>query len=272
MPNTPLLRKSLKALDAARPAYVQAHKFYEGTFAEPFASLLMQRVLVAQQPDYKMVLSAVPVDAVVEKLEIVDVRASTPEATEFLQEEVWKANNMGLEHLVAILAAEKFGDAYLFMWPEEVQNVVYDDGEEVLPAENVDEEMAEEEGDIDEGEEVMTMTYQSPLKVRVFYDEANPRLMTHAVKRIKTGKTECAWLYYANGRIEKYETAEDKKGIEDFRFVEEIPNPLDEIPFVHLRNGFPYGTPLHKKAYGPQNALTKLVVNQLSGSDFDAFP
>lgn len=118
------------------------------------------------------------------------------------------------------------------------------------------------------------MTYQSPLKVRVFYDEANPRLMTHAVKRLKTGKgkQECAWLYYADGRIEKYETDDKSCGIEDFKYVEDIPNPLEEIPFVHLRNGFPYGTPLHKKAYGPQNALTKLVVNQLSGSDFDAFP
>lgn len=273
MPNTALLRKSLKALDAARPAYVKAHKFYEGTFAEPFASLLMQRVLMHQQPDYKMVLSAVPVDAVVEKLEIVDVRTSDPDATTFLQDNVWNANNMDLEHLVAILAAEKFGDAYLFMWPEAAQAEVYDQ-ESSTDGEDIDEEMAEEEGDVEEGDEVMTMTYQSPLKVRVFYDEANPRVMTHAVKRLKTGKgeQECAWLYYADGRIEKYETPEKTSGIETFRFVEEIDNPLDEIPFVHLRNGFPYGTPLHKKAYGPQNALTKLVVNQLSGSDFDAFP
>lgn len=273
MPNTALLRKSLKALDAARPAYVKAHKFYEGTFAEPFASLLMQRVLVASQPDYKMVLSAVPVDAVVEKLEIVDVRTSDPDATAFLQDNVWAANNMELEHLVAILAAEKFGDAYLFMWPETAQVVGYDQatGSE---AENIDEELDEEEDELEDGEEVMTMTYQSPLKVRVFYDESNPRLMTHAVKRLKTGRgvQECAWLYYADGRIEKYETPEDKCGLESFKYVEDIPNPLEEIPFIHLRNGFPYGTPLHRKAYGPQNALTKLVVNQLSGSDFDAFP
>lgn len=268
MANLPLLRKSLKALEAAKPAYIEAGQFYDGTFAEPFQSLVMQRMLIAANPNYKMTLSAVPVDAVVEKLEIVDVQSSSPEATEVLQEDIWKPNNMALEHKPAILAAEKYGDAYLFVWPEDTEY-------EIVESET--EDVAEEEEEAAREVEVETsisITYQSPFKVRVFYDEANPRKKTHAVKMLKTGRGEqkCAWLYYANGKIEKYETDGKKNGIEDFKFVEDVPNEMDEIPFVHLRNDFPYGTPLHKKAYGPQNAITKLSTNQLSGSDFDAFP
>src|SRR3546814_10873491 len=127
--NTMLLRQSLKMLDAAKPGYVEAHKFYTGEFVEPFQSLIMQRILVRKEVNYKAVLSAVPVDAVVEKLEIVDIQTNDEEITEFLQEEVWKANQLQFVHKTAILAAEKFGDAYIFMWPE------YDQAEQVVTEE-----------------------------------------------------------------------------------------------------------------------------------------
>lgn len=314
MPNLPLLAWSLQELEKATPAYIQAGKFYDGTFTEPFQSLLMQRLLILAQPDYKAVLSAVPVDAIVDKLEIVDVQASTPEATEALQDKIWDANNLQFEHKTAILAAEKFGDAYLFIWPEEDDSlrplagprperrrfginpgdevtqgiqfaqgaratsgvhqgspnsgnpaVMRDTGAPVIELEDDE----EEDADI-----ILSVTFQSPMKTRVFYDESNPRRKTHAVKVIETGKGKQrrAWLYYADGRIEKYETSETKNEIKDFKFVEDIENDLGMLPFVHLRNGFPYGTPRHKRAYGPQNSITKLIVNQMSGSDFDAFP
>jgi hypothetical protein len=51
-----------------------------------------------------------------------------------------------------------------------------------------------------------------------------------------------------------------------------VDNPTGEIPFIHLRNDLPYGCPLHKNAYGPQNQITKFIVNEVSGSDFNAFP
>ena len=73
MSNKQKLRDSLKALDQAIPGYVEADRFYKGTFVEPFQSLVMQRLLVRKEVNYKAVLSAVPVDAVVEKLEIVDL-------------------------------------------------------------------------------------------------------------------------------------------------------------------------------------------------------
>lgn len=264
MPSLRLLQKSLKELDNAKPAYIEAHKFYTGSFAEPFQSLVMQRLLVRKEVNYKAVLSAVPVDAVVEKLEIVDIQTNDPDVTEALQDEVWKANQMQFVHKTAILAAEKFGDAYIFMWPE------YDDveGEITETSEGEDGEGAEPEltG--------IVASYQSPLKVRVFYDDINPARKTHAVKRLKTGKgkQECAWLYLADGTIEYYETPINKCGIEDFKYVEDVDNPTGMIPFIHLRNDLPYGRPLHEKAYGPQNQITKFIVNEVSGSDFNAFP
>jgi hypothetical protein len=263
MPNKKKLRESLRELEKAVPGYVEADKFYKGTFAEPFQSLVMQRLLVRKEVNYKAVLSAVPVDAVVEKLEIIDIQSSDEEITDFLQEEVWKANQLQFVHKTAILAAEKFGDAYIFMWPE------YDDVE--------GEVTQEADGSDEAAEQVMTgiiACYQSPLKVRVFYDDLNPAYKTHAVKRKKTGKgkQECAWLYLADGTIEYYETPLNKCGIDDFEYVEDVDNPTGGIPFIHLRNDLPYGCPLHQKAYGPQNQLTKFIVNEVSGSDFNAFP
>lgn len=266
MPNLKLLRQSLKELDAAKPGYVEAHKYYTGEFAEPFQSLVMQRILARKEVNYKAVLSAVPVDAVVEKLEIVDIQTSDPEVTEALQDEVWKANQMQFVHKTAIRAAQKFGDAYIFMFPE------YEDAEG-----EIDETAEGSEDDETGAAQAITgivASYQSPLKVRVFYDDVNPAMKTHAVKRLKTGKgkQERAWLYYADGTIELYETPVNKCGIEDFTYVEDVDNPSGEIPFIHLRNDLPYGCPLHKNAIGPQNQITKFLVNEVSGSDFNAFP
>lgn len=263
MPHKQVLRDSLKELDKAKPGYVEADKFYKGTFAEPFQSLVMQRLLVRKEVNYKAVLSSVPVDAVVEKLEIVDIQSSEEEVTTFLQDEVWKANQLQFVHKTAILAAEKFGDAYIFMWPE------YDDAEQVVTEEGAP--------DADEPEQVMTgiiACYQSPMKVRVFYDDLNPSRKTHAVKRLKTGKgkQERAWLYLDDGTIEMYETPLNKCGIDDFEYIEDVENPTEGIPFIHLRNDLPYGCPLHRNAYGPQNQITKFLVNEVSGSDFNAFP
>src|SRR5690349_7592135 len=137
MPNLKLLRHSLKELEEARPGYIEADRFYKGTFAEPFQSLVMQRLLVRKEVNYKAVLSAVPVDAVVEKLEIVDIQSSDEEITQFLQDEVWKANQLQFVHKTAILAAEKFGDAYIFVWPE------YDDEEQVVSEERSEEHTSE---------------------------------------------------------------------------------------------------------------------------------
>lgn len=263
MPNKQKLRDSLKELDRAIPGYVEADRFYKGTFVEPFQSLVMQRLLVRKEVNYKAVLSAVPVDAVVEKLEIVDIQSSDDDVTDFLQEEVWKANQLQFVHKTAILAAEKFGDAYIFMWPE------YDYEEQVVTEEGAP--------DADEADLVMTgivASYQSPMKVRVFYDDMNPARKTHAVKRLKTGKgkQERAWLYLDDGTIELYETPVNKCGIDDFEYIEDVENPTGGIPFIHLRNDLPYGCPLHKNAYGPQNQITKFLVNEVSGSDFNAFP
>ncbi|MFW3463895.1 phage portal protein [Streptomyces microflavus] len=249
MASTKLLRQALKELEAAKPAYVEADKFYNGTFAEPFQSLVMQRLLMSKEVNYKAVLSAVPVDAVVEKLEIVDIQTDDEDVTEALQG-VWKANQMQFVHKSAIRAAEKFGDAYIFVFPE----------------------FSEPEGEIEPVLTGFATAYQSPTKVRVFYDDINPAQKTHAVKRLKFGKKERAWLYLQNGTIELYETPDDKHDIEDFVYVEDVENPTGGIPFIHLRNDLPYGRPLHEKAYGPQNQITKFIVNEVSGSDFNAFP
>lgn len=266
MAHKKVLRESLKELDKAIPGYVEADKFYKGTFMEPFQSLVMQRLLVRKEINYKAVLSAVPVDAVVEKLEIVDIQSSDEDVTDFLQGEVWKANQLQFVHKTAILAAEKFGDAYIFVWPE------YDDIEGAVD-ETGDAGIDEETGAQQELSGIIAC-YQSPMKVRVFYDDMNPARKTHAVKRKKTGKgkQECAWLYLEDGTIEYYETPVNKCGIDDFEYVEDVENLAGGIPFIHLRNDLPYGCPLHKNAYGPQNQLTKLITNEMSGSDFNAFP
>jgi hypothetical protein len=51
-----------------------------------------------------------------------------------------------------------------------------------------------------------------------------------------------------------------------------VDNPYGEIPVFHFRNEFPYGSPEHRDAYGPQDAVHKLVISHMASVDYNAFP
>jgi Phage portal protein, SPP1 Gp6-like len=51
-----------------------------------------------------------------------------------------------------------------------------------------------------------------------------------------------------------------------------LPNPFGEVPVFHFRNDLPYGDPEHLDAYGPQDAIHKLVINHMASVDYNAFP
>jgi hypothetical protein len=53
-----------------------------------------------------------------------------------------------------------------------------------------------------------------------------------------------------------------------------VPNPYHQQPIFHLRttDDDRYGVPEHRNAYGPQNAINKLIAVQMATSDAQGFP
>jgi hypothetical protein len=235
-------------LEEARPFYEEADRFYAGTQAEAFASPRIARLVRNSTGKIRTNFANVPVDVVVDRLEINSIVGADDAATQLWQR-VWDDNLLGLEAPEIHRTAGKYGDAYVIAW------------------EGV------EEGQVD-------VHLNDPLTTRIIYDAENPRVKAYAIKRWGVqGKRVRVNLYYPD-HIEKWVTKEGTKGTHDadwqpFELPGEawpLPNPHGVVPVFHFRTGRPYGDPDHERAYGPQRGIDKLVASMAAGIDFNVVP
>lgn len=284
------LKYGLNELLKAMPAYEKGHSYYYGDENEKYISPMLKRMLTGSDNDFQVNLASRVVDAVIDRLAISALNVTTDEGktthslnmsssdnatvggtgsdiSRALNIQVWEDNELDQETPEVHLKAGYLGDSYLFVW-----------GNPTDP-------------------EAVDIFLNSPTVCRVFYDEESPRLKKFAIKRWSTkgGKIRVN-LYYPDYVI-KFITSGTKaktpdgprkefkwdsrgeKASEFVRFVDEdtdeygvMENPYGRIPFYHFRTKRPYGVPLHKNAYGPQDAITKLVRSQMTVTDFAAFP
>lgn len=287
------LAEALESINEAESDYEEAGRYYAGDVEEKFLTPLARKLLTGSSRDFQINLISRVVDAVLDRLEIGALTAEpiTPndaeaedgdqaddtddtgegesepeemtEATRVLNQLFWHDNELDLEAPEIHEKALSLGDAYLFVWPE-----------------------LDTDGKIT-GVEVY---YNSPLSVRVLYDVEKPRRKRLAIKRWQVGagkeRRVRVNLYYPGPPgflvklISKKETAGTKAA--DFEpHVDEhtdengvMPFPWDweELPFFHFRTARPYGRPEHWRAYGAQDASTKLIKSMMSAVDFSVFP
>lgn len=250
------LIRALNELREACDEYDLAESFYYGRREEQFAGRLLSRYFRGTGTKFSVNFAGRPVDAVLDRLEITAVTADNAEATQALNDFIWSGNQLDIEAPEVIKNALIFGDAYLYIGS----------------------------GD---GDDEVEVWYNSPKTVRVFYDEENPRKKSYAIKAWAMHEEESnselirVNLYYPN-RIEKYVSLPGTKGTSDSDFVAwtddltdengYVENETGEVPFFHFRTARKYGRPEHENAFGPQDALTKLVMSQMTSSEFAVFP
>jgi hypothetical protein len=244
------LLDALDALDEANDDYEQARRYYEGTVPEYFASPRLRRAMMRTGIAFRFNFAKVPVDAVVERLQLAAVTCATDSAADAALRDIWLRNKIALQSRQFIRRACEFGDAYVMVWPS-----------------------PDTDGAVD-------VFYNSPQCARVFYDPENPLRKSHAIKRWEVDGRTRVDVFYPD-RIEKWITRPKAKGdrAQDWEQYTDQPgdswpydNPFGEIPLFHFRTDQPYGCPEHKGFYGPQDAITKLIVNHLAGVDYQAFP
>jgi hypothetical protein len=115
----------------------------------------------------------------------------------------------------------------------------------------------------------------------VIYDDENPRIKRFAAKLWQsedpldyTKKTSHLNMYYPD-RIEKYTMPGEVINIvsaNGFLPVSVVENPWGEVPVFHFRTSKQYGRPEHTDAYGPQDAINKLMTTHMVTVDYQGAP
>lgn len=239
------IKKAFDHILSEREKYEKAEAYYDGDQPEVFQSQRWNRVFRFEGSDFRFNFAKTVVDSVLNRLEINQVQATTQAANRFI-DRVFDQTDIKIDINEIHRSALVHGDTYAIVWPDMTGQVAID--------------------------------YNSPLTTVIIYDQENPRIKSFAAKmwqvETETGKMLKINLYYAD-RIEKYQGMGDLEiltALPNMSLTETVPNPWNEIPVFHFRTHKPYGKPEHYDAYGPQDAINKLINTHMYTVDYQGAP
>lgn len=254
------LGRAITEIGARSADYIEAREYYDGTRAE-FADSRAARAVIAQSKATPLSFAHIPVDVIVEKVELASLTAADARGKKAL--EAWaEANDLAEESIDWILKAGYFGDYYVVTDPTGVDEdgVTTPDGIESVGMSPLSTVVIY---DKKTGRTPLygahlwdvTVNGQAYTRAIVWYDDAS-------VKLIAPGKT------VVDANLFQYDVPADGEDIDAY-----LDHDADRMLVHHLAiGGKPYGVPLHRKAFGPQDAITKISANNLVNVDALGLP
>lgn len=255
------LSRALHLIDSKSTDYKRARDYADGTAAEVASGTVAKRI-VAQSEAAPISFAHIPIDVISDKIELASITA--PEAQASAALEAWMdANDIDDESADWIRKACIFGDYYVIIDPTEED----EDGRAAV-------ETADTLG-------------ASPLSTVVVYDRKTQRRPEYGAHVWDAGTRENprtrAMLYYDDGSVKLVSRAGSKgSDASDYELdVDVLAEPEsawifhngDRMLIKHLAvGGKPYGVPVHRKAWGPQDAITKISANNLVNVDAAGLP
>jgi hypothetical protein len=241
------IRLALDYIITKKEGYNRAETYYEGTQPEIFLNQRWFKLFQKGQTDFRFNFSKTVVDSVLNRLEIEQVETDSATADEYMANLLEQPDielDINEIHRNTLI----YGDAYAIVWPDETGKIAID--------------------------------YNSPLTTVVIYDQENPRKKLYAAKMwqyadYNTKKIHLN-LYYPD-RTEKYEAYGEIENMgtpqgANFILTDTIANPWGEVPVFHFRTHKPYGRPEHADAFGPQDAINKLINTHMLTVDYQGAP
>jgi len=242
------IKLALEHILTRRDSYKHAESYYEGHQPEVFLDQRWYRLFKNPSLDFRFNFSKTVVDSVLNRLEINQVLTTSTEAQAYI-DQIWEQTDLKLDINEIHRNALVYGDCYAIVWPDANGNLAID--------------------------------YNSPLTTVVIYDQENPRIKSFAAKmwqytELDGRKTIKLNLYYPD-RIEKYAGMGEIENMtagngNQFALIETVPNPWGECPVFHFRTYKQYGKPEHADAYGPQDAINKLIATHMLSVDYQGAP
>lgn len=256
------LGRGLKLIADKADGYELARKMYEGTADEVVASPSLYRRLKANAEAHRLSFAHIPVDALVDKLHLSGITAdgSAGDRLATLFDELDFDDEADDWHVKACY----FGDYYVIVDPREET----EDGEAVS----------------------VSVAGSSPLSTVMVYSSRDERSPLYGVKRWAEGTgVKRRWhaavfyddatvlLVTPEGQGEAAPTKPDAflPNLDESGEAgsERVPHEGGRKLLVHYAvDGKPYGKPLHRKAFGAQDALTKINATNLAAVEAQGFP
>jgi hypothetical protein len=235
-----------------RDKYMVCEAYYEGVNDEVFTHQRWYRLFKNELGRFKNTtpfrfnFSKTVVDAVHNRLEIQYVETTTSAGDDYINK-IWEQTDLRLDINEIHRNTLVYGDCYAIVWPDMDGNLAID--------------------------------YNSPLTTTLVYDQENPRIKSFAAKLwqitdANDRKIIKINMYYAD-RIEKYEglgEIDSINGVPNLQLIETVVNPWNEIPVFHFRTHKPFGRAEHADAFGPQDAINKLISTHMYTVDYQGAP
>lgn len=252
------LKRALAILEERRPDYLLGRDFYTGDRVEVAASKYVRKIINENADAFPVSLAHIPVDVIVDMVELTSLDAPDAASAKLLKI-VAEANDIADGSEDWLRKAAYFGDYYTIIDP------------------------TEEDGDGNITPESVRWIGSSPLTTVRVYDNADERTPLYGAKVWLTGKTWHGRLYYDDCTVRLIaengttQSAADPKLFE-FDYVDSpdeafVFHPGERMLIEHLAiDGHPYGVPLHRKAWGPQDAITKISAGNLANIEGLALP
>lgn len=250
------LKRALGIMDERRADYVLGRDMYDGTRAEVSASKYVRKIINENADAFPTSLAHIPVDVIVDMIELTDIDAEDAASAKLL-DVVTEANDIDESAEDWLRKAAYFGDYYVIVDPAE------ETGDGAIVADSV------------------RWLGSSPLTTVAVYDKHDERTPLYFAKVWPDGKRWRGRLYYNDCTVklvtDKGNSAPDARNF-DLDYDDEpddafVFHPGEQILVKHLAiDGHPYGTPLHRKAWGPQDAITKINAGNLANIEGLALP
>lgn len=235
-----ILNEAVSAVLERRDYYRTAMDYYEGEVPEVFATSKLRRMFRTTGDHSRLNFCRPIVSAVANRMEIASIAGDTKTATSKINE-VWNANDLGLEAKEIHEKALIYGDAYALVWPDA-------------------------NGDV-------RISYHSPESMVLVYNPEAPTEKLYAVKVWQSDDRTTRMNIYTADAIRKYSTnsSEFTEGSQ-WTQIDTVENPFGEVPVFHFRTHRPFGRPEHYDAYDSQNAINKLFITSMHTVDYQGAP
>lgn len=236
------LKKAYEAITGKRAVYSRLFQYYDGDQPLVYASQRLREIFAGVDARFTENWCSVVVDSLKERVELAGL--TVPKAYQDLIDEIWQANELGLESDDAHEAALVTGEAFIIAWPDE---------ETGQPA----------------------CYYNDPRMVHVFYSSDNPREKRYGAKMWKADDGYARLTLYYPDRLEYYRSnqkADNVASAAGFQSIEEPQvNPYGEIPVFHFRYSRRGNKSALTDVIPPQNGINKLLTDMMVAAEYGAF-